>query len=178
MNQLLAYLIANGRAWVRSQRELHRPSASPLSPTTVNALAPYFDSRILENVRARLVKTIGNPDFYRDFEQAGKPIPLDFSEMNGITYIDTVLLSQATGGSLNDIPLIFHECVHAVQYSLLGVDQFIERYVNGWAQNGYQYLSIPLERDAHELQWAFEQAPGRPFSVEPEVARRLGIRTA
>lgn len=176
MNQLLAYLITNGKSWVRSQRNLHRPSASQLSPAARRALAPYFDPRLLDHLRVRLVRRIANPDFYSDFERARKPIPLDFTAMTGITFIDTVLLAQDRGGSMTNIALLFHECVHAVQYRLLGIDQFVERYVSGWAQNGYQYRSIPLERDAYDLQGRFERAPDRPFSAEAEVARRLGIR--
>jgi hypothetical protein len=29
--------------------------------------------------------------------------------------------------------------VHVVQYDLLGVDEFMDQYVTGWAQNGFDY---------------------------------------
>ena len=73
------------------------------------------------------------------------------------------------------LALIFHECVHVAQYQILGVGEFIRRYVEGWAANGYEYASIPLEVDAYALQGRFETSPNAPFSVESDVAHRLKI---
>jgi hypothetical protein len=49
----------------------------------------------------------------------------------------------------------------------------MQRYVTGWAQNGFDYHSIPLERMAYDLDGRFSAAPGAPFSVRDEVTRRL-----
>ncbi len=48
------------------------------------------------------------------------------------------------------------------------------RYIRGWAENGYDYNAIPLERDAYQLQERYERNPDQPFSVSEEVAQRLG----
>ena len=53
---------------------------------------------------------------------------------------------------------------------------FVQQYIQGWAQNGFQYGAIPLERDAYELQQRYELQPEQAFSVREEVRRRLGIK--
>ena len=69
--------------------------------------------------------------------------------------------------------LLFHELVHVVQFNLLGIDEFVTRYVAGWTRNGFRYRDIPLERDARELEARFALDPSHPFSVEVEVRRQL-----
>lgn len=171
--QLLGFLIENGTKWILEQRNQHRPFADELPAAFKDALKPYFQPETLEAVRIREVPQIENPGFYDELRQTGQEIPLDFSRMAGITFVDTVVLSQLMSQRMDDPSLIFHECVHVAQYRVLGIDRFTRRYVEGWAANGYDYFSIPLERDAYELQGQFETSPGLPFSVEAEVARRL-----
>jgi len=173
MEQQLNFLIVNGTKWIVEQREHHRPSADELTAPVKDALNPYFQPEILEAVRVREVPQIENPGFYDELRQAGQEIPLDFSQMAGITFVDTVVLSQLMSQRVDDPSLIFHECVHVAQYQVLGIDEFVRRYVEGWAANGFDYFSIPLEKDAYELQGRFEASPNQPFSVEAEVARRL-----
>lgn len=97
--------------------------------------------------------------------------------MAGITFVNTILLSEAMLPSANLSPLLFHECVHVCQYDVLGVDAFVEAYVSGWSANGFDYYAIPLERDAYALQSAFELSRTAPLDVEGEVVRRqLGAR--
>ena len=96
--------------------------------------------------------------------------------MEGITFVDTILVSQ--GHHPYDPPsptLLFHELVHVVQYALLGRDALVERYVRGWAENGQKYFRIPLERDAYALQARYEALPQQGFSVQTEVRRQLGL---
>jgi hypothetical protein len=98
--------------------------------------------------------------------------PIDFDRNDGITFQDTVLISQA-----RTIPdpaaLLFHELVHVVQYDVLGVDEFVRQYVRGYAAADFDYFAIPLERAAFECQQRFEAAPHAVFSVRDEVTRRL-----
>lgn len=173
---LLTFLIQKGEAWVRAQRNHHRPAARPLSDVEKGHFAPFFDPSTLDSARIQRVPGIENPDFYAELQAQGVPNPLDFTVMAGITFEDTILLSDRwmpPGASL--APLLFHELVHVVQYETLGVPMFVERYVQGWAQNGFQYAAIPLERDAYELQARFEAQPHRAFSVRAEVRHRLGL---
>ena len=175
MDAELAYLIDKGEGWIREQRRLHRPRAGALHPRTQAALAPFFGTEVLRDVRVRSVPVIENPDFYDEMAAAGRPPPMDFAAAQGITFDDTVLLS--TRGGIEHGPpssLLFHELVHVVQYRLLGVAAFMHRYVTGWAAEGFVYEAIPLERDAFELQHRFEQAPRTPFCVRDLVSARLG----
>ena len=45
--------------------------------------------------------------------------------------------------------------------------------IDGWANNGFDYASIPLEVDAYELQREFESSSLSTLSVESEIKRRL-----
>lgn len=174
MEQQLNYLIENGTKWIVEQRLHHRPTAVELSASIKAALGPFFSPETLAAVRTRKVAQIENPGFYDDLRNAGLEIPLEFSEMDGITFIDTVLLSQAHPMSQQERrAMIFHECVHTVQYQVLGVDEFVRHYIQGWAACEFNYREIPLEKGTYELQSRFETAPDTPFSVESEVARDL-----
>jgi hypothetical protein len=167
-------LKTNGLTWVQAQRVLHRPSGQALDDRDRKAFEPFFLAETLDLVRVKYVPALANPPFYADLASRGGPQPLDFSEMHGITFADTVLLSRkfVTPGP-GARPLLFHELVHVVQYQLLGVDGFINRYVDGWTSNGRQYPAIPLERMAYNLQERFEKNPHDIFSVNQTVAERL-----
>ncbi len=94
MEQNLNFLIENGTKWIVEQRDRHRTSAVELAAPCKDALKPYFRPETLEAVRVKEVFQIENPGFYNELQQAGQGIPLDFSRMAGITFVDTVLFSQ------------------------------------------------------------------------------------
>ena len=147
--------------------------SAPLPTAAIERLAPWFYPGTLESIRVRQLEQIENPEFYEMFEQAGQPIPLDFRAMEGMTFIDTIVIAGSRMVSRDWTSLLFHECVHAVQYQVLGLNRFIERYVHGWAQNDFDYFSIPLERQASDLQRVFEMDKQQSFSVEIAVERSL-----
>ena len=99
--------------------------------------------------------------------------------MAGITFVDTICIAASRVGEspLNRSALLFHECVHVVQYHLLGLDEFMLRYVLGWAENGRSYNHIPLEVYAYELETRYRGAPGKPFPALALVERQLGLAT-
>jgi hypothetical protein len=174
--ELVVFLIEKGKAWASAQRDHHHLAARPLTLVEKHALASFFDGRLLDAVRVRRVPLITNPEFYLELARVGLPMPLDFNEMSGITFLDTVLISERHHPQ--DPPavsLLFHELVHAVQYQLLGRDAFVERYVCGWAENAFDYFSIPLERDAYELETRYDTSPATRFCVEAEVRRQLRL---
>ena len=123
-----------------------------LNPVERAGLAGWYSAATLDAARVRRVSQIENPDFY---VQLGT-IPLDFRTMTGITYGDTVLISDSQVPSETPLSLLFHELVHVVQYTVLGVDEFARRYVQGWADNAFDYFRIPLEVQAYGLQAEFE----------------------
>jgi hypothetical protein len=174
--ELLRYLVAHGRAWVQAQRDHHRRSARKLTLSEKVALNLSFEDRILDMARVKRVALIENPGFYADLNALGIPSPLDFTNSHGITFMDTILVSDRYCPSEEQlVPLLFHELVHVVQYALLGRDAFVERYVLGWAENGQDYFRIPMESHAYALQARFEANPLQGFSVEAEVRRHLGL---
>jgi len=120
-----------------------------------------------------MVPQIENPPFYAELIRAGHPIPLDFRQMAGITFDNTILINKSYYAAQAFMPLLFHELVHVVQYGCLGVPEFATRYVMGWAQNGFNYASIPLERDAYDLQIKFQQSQNIRFSVENIIEEKL-----
>ena len=175
MDDLIDLLIREGKLWVESQRSGHRNQGTGLNAQDGKALAPFFPAAVMQAVRICRVTGIENPPFYASLQQAGYPIPLDFRVMEAITFVDTIL-AQTTVPPSRWISLLFHECVHASQYRLLGMDLFVEQYVSGWAANGFDYASIPLEQDAYQLQARFASDPRLEFSVEAELQRRFESR--
>jgi hypothetical protein len=176
VEDLLGFLAEQGKAWVLSQREEHRKRGTALSPPDAQRLGRYFEPETLEPLRVCTVEKIANPPFYAELEKAGIAIPMDLRQMEGITFLDTVVVAARKMAESSRISLLFHESVHAAQYRLLGLDRFLEAYVRGWAENGRDYFSIPLEREAYALQVGFETGGNHPFSVEQAIRRRLELR--
>ena len=179
-DQFLHFMITNGISWVSRQREAHRPTARPLTEKEKKAMKGFFSSGTLDEARVGFVPMIENPDFFAAFENAGQPPPLDFRMMQGITFVDTILISKEMRDPAEGrwLPLLFHELAHVVQYKALGLEEFMRRYVIGWAENGRQYLKIPLEVQAYTLQEHFETTPRLPFDIEDRVRKELGVGTA
>lgn len=170
------FLIRKGADWVRVQRDLHRPGARSLTADEKEGLTGFFDAQTLESVRVKSVPETPYPKFYDHLADLGFQVPEDLSRMAGITFADTILISAAyTPPDTPRDALVFHELVHVVQYETLGVQEFVRQYVLGWAQNGFRYEGIQLERDAYELQDRYESEPQQRFSVRTEVRRRLGL---
>ena len=161
--EMLEAFVKGGTQWVQDQRAAFRPTALPLSASTKETLSSFFDQKILGIVRFAHTARLENPEFFATVTDRGQPPPLDFSQMDGITFIDTVVLSN-TGWPPSEA-LFFHELVHVLQYCILGLQEFMRRYVHGWAENGFKYATIPLEVHAYELQAVFEDSPWAPFSV-------------
>jgi hypothetical protein len=168
----LDLLIQHAASWVHAERQAHRNGAALLLPDVRRRLGPYFRAALLDAVRIVLVPSIGNPPFYQELPPE-LPDPIDFRDMRGITFGDTILLAGSRGASANDASLVFHECVHAVQYSILGVEEFVRRYVTGWEEQGFAHCRIPLERHAYELQERFDAESSPGFLVDAEVRRAL-----
>jgi hypothetical protein len=148
---LVDVLATQGETWVRSQRARFRPHAGTLEPPLREQLGAHFDEATLESARFARTDRIEKPDF---LQRLGRTV-LDFARMQGITYVDTVVISDRYVSGPISIGLAFHELVHVVQYEILGTREFVRRYVQGWVDGGYRYEAIPLERMAYELQRQF-----------------------
>ena len=56
---------------------------------------------------------------------------------------------------------------------VLGIHEFARRYVTPFVQSRFNYMSIPLESVAFDLQGRFEEWSGDPFSAEEEIRSRI-----
>jgi hypothetical protein len=171
---VLAWLEGQARDWILAQRALYRPRAAETPAAARELLGSFFDQDVLDRARWCLVPQIDEPPFQAEALARGMPRKIDFGQMAGITFQDTVLISQAHLVG-DDIPtaLLLHELAHVVQYDLLGVEEFARQYVRGYAAADFDYFAIPLERVAFECQGRFEAAPQAVFSVRDEVTRHL-----
>jgi hypothetical protein len=97
----------------------------------------------------------------------------DMSHASAITFDDTIVVVRDASQTIRDwYPLLFHEMVHVVQYSILGLDSFIARYLRAFAVAGMDYEQNEFEREAYALTRRFESAPETPFSVDAAVLGR------
>jgi hypothetical protein len=172
--ELVSYLAENAGHWIEGQRAQHRAHSDPLPDTTVAALSGFFSQGTLDRTRIRHVANIENPAFYREFEEAGEAFPLDFTVWAAITFGDVILINGAQVPGPPSHSVVFHEMVHVVQYDVLGIHEFARRYVTPFVQSRFNYMAIPLETDAFDLQGRFEEWSGEPFSAEEEVRSRIG----
>ncbi len=172
----LGFLIREAQAWVKGERERHRPKAQPLTEDEKRRLADFFPEDVIANARIRVVNGLENPAFFSAYEELGKPFPLDVSNAVGMALGDTVLLARSHGGVGTEarLSVLFHELVHLTQYRLHGIDGQLERYVKALAGNTFSYRANPYEDQAFDLQWRFDREPSRVFSVEDEVQQRFG----
>jgi hypothetical protein len=85
-------------------------------------------------------------------DQFGLPEFAAMKQMSfdGITFKDTFFLQHGRGSE----GLHFHELVHVVQWSRLGIDNFLLAYGLGLLAHGY--AQSPLEQMAYTLQYVFE----------------------
>lgn len=169
------FLAARAAGWVERQRARHRGAAANLSEDGAARLAPWFGPETLARLRVRTVPRMDPPPGLGVVARLGLDLPLEFDRIWGMTFVDTVVLLERVPPVARET-LLFHECVHVVQYRLLGVRGFLAEYVRGWLEAGRRYRDIPLEADAYDLARRFEQAPETPFAAEPEIARRLAAR--
>ncbi len=125
--QQIEPLVVLASAWVQQQRAEHRPLGAPLPEVVRSFLSDYYDTSDLDTVRWRVVPEIANPPFREEIaaQLAAEGLPaIDFGNMAGITFIDTVVLSQSRRPPDSGTPsLLLHEMAHVVQYRLLGFDR-------------------------------------------------------
>jgi hypothetical protein len=172
-DEVLEWAIGQTRTWIEDQRALHRPAAGILPSAAKDAVRPFFPPAVLESARVTAVPAISNPPFLEQARGLGLPVErIDFSRMAGLTVVDTILISQAVSPA-DPLRLLFHELVHAVQYEVLGVEEFARQYVHGIVDGGFDYQRIPIEVMAHDIDRRFANAPGAIFSVLDEVLEFL-----
>lgn len=164
-----ALVVDEVAAYIHQQRQLFIPRTVLLNPNQKVALQPFFPASALDSARvvALAIERVPNPYFYPQLLAIGftpESLP-DFTQMAAFTFVETIV----SHGQPADRTL-FHELVHLVQYTKLGLHNFAAKYVTGFLKGG-SYEAIPLEMNAYELDARFASAPMNSFSVETEVQR-------
>jgi hypothetical protein len=155
--------------YISQQRESFHGKAAAIEPAHKVTLQPFFPAPVLDGVRVVRGRA-SEPAFYPQLRGMGIMNAPPFSDMAGITFQDVVVHAEPLTQ-----PLLFHELVHAVQYSHLGLQGFAENYVRGFLSGG-SYEEIPLEKQAYELEGRFASNPAEQFSVDADVCQRLKSR--
>jgi hypothetical protein len=137
------------RAWIDQLLATHAADARKVSTLGFNRLASCYPADLLE--RARVVSVQRTP--FPPVSQFGIPefAQLQGQQFEGITFKNTFFVVR--GRALES--LHFHELVHVVQWSRLGIDKFLLSYGLGLLQFGYE--QSPLEQMAYSLQRLFER---------------------
>lgn len=167
--KFIPWVVQKASDWGKEQEAKLLGGGKIIDPRRHDALKRFFDPEILESARIVLVPEIPNPPFYAELRRQGLPV-LDFSRMIGLTLGKCVLIRERFG--VSDAAwdaLYFHELVHVVQYNILGIDEFMNSYVRGWADNGYDYERIPHEIVARSLEQKYLRSPDVAFSVRQKV---------
>lgn len=155
--------------YISQQQRMFALKAAPIEAGLKAALQNFFPEDLLDNVRV-VQGRASEPSFYRQLRGLGITNAPQFSEMAGVTFHDVIVHVEPLTRSL-----LFHELVHAVQYTHLGLKGFAKHYVRGFLSGG-SYEEIPLEKQAYELEARFDTDPDEPFSVEADVLRRLKLK--
>ncbi len=151
--------------YITSSRKKYAPQAVPLADAQRSAMQPFFSLAVLDSARLCVLRgtRVSNPSMYTMARMMGIRNLPDFADMAAITFVDMIVSHQEFTAAL-----IFHELVHVVQYSQMGVKEFATRYVNGFIQGG-SYEQLPLETHAYALGDRFSQNASQVFSVDDEV---------
>ena len=152
------------RQWIDQLLDAHSDRARPVSSLGFKRLSTCFPSDLLDHTKVVTMKRVPFPPV----AQFGLP---ELSHMqqrtfDGITFNNTFFLRQDRISEA----LCFHELVHVVQWSRLGVDNFLLAY--GFGLLRFDYDLSPLEQMASSLQRQFELG-----TLPPELVRVIEERT-
>lgn len=150
--------------WIDETNRLYRTQRQSCS-ILETAFSGFYPSAFLKDSYFVVVEHIPKPNF-PELRQMGLD---DFIDMpvNGITYKNTYYVDQKQAINLR---LHFHELVHVVQWSLLGGEGFISRYINEIQNYGYE--SAPLEQMAYSLDRHYLSG-GKPLDVPSYVQSKI-----
>jgi len=163
-NSATAVLSPLVRRYIIRQRDRLEPRSAVLTKSARSALQGFFSAAVLD--RVRIVVSDPLPISKPPFSAVIRRLGFDFPSVDltaAITFDHVIACREPMTPSL-----LFHELVHVVQYRLLGVAVFTNRYIQGFLSGG-SYHNIPLERCAFELEARFVTGEG-VFDVETEVA--------
>lgn len=151
--------------YLRQQREHYFPFALPLSSQHKASMWPYFSPTLLDQVRVVELEglRVSTPWFYAEARSLGFTKLPEVTHMDSVTFLDVVVFNEVlTERSL------FHALVHAVQFQVLGVERYTERFVQQFMRTK-THFTVPLEAQAFSLTSKFIRPAPERFSVEDQV---------
>jgi len=151
--------------YIREQQAHFLPVATPLSDEPRLAVASFFSPELLAQVRIAKVdpQKAPNSPLLGEAKTLGITNAAELTHPPSLTFYDVVVVY----GELTDRAL-FHALVHVVQFDVLGLEQYTELFVRGFARTRLT-SKIPLEAHALALEAGFAEGPAKPFSVEEKV---------
>ena len=129
----IAEAVTRVAQYLRQQREDFLPQAVWLTDDHKQAVAPFFNSSLLQSVRVVTLKNqrIPNPPFYVEAKDLGLTNLPELTHMSSLTFEDVLVFhGEITARSL------FHALVHAAQFSVLGLERYTELFVRGFFEPG------------------------------------------
>ncbi len=153
------------RQYLQDQRKTYRPQGLPLGADQRSTMKSFFTPPLLAGIRIVELRNhrISNPPFYVEAKALGLTNLPDLAHMASLTFEDVVTFP----GEITDRRL-FHALVHAVQFTVLGLERYTELFVRGFLRTG-SHVSVPLEKHTFSLESKFAENPHKPFSVEEMV---------
>jgi hypothetical protein len=152
-------------AYLREQREHRLGTATPLSNHQKALMWPYFSAALLDRIRITELdgKRVPNPPFYEEYRALGFINLPEIAHMHSVTFLDVIAFNEKVTERT-----LFHGLVHAVQFDVLGLDQYCDLFVRSFV-NTKLHFSVPLEAHAFSLESKFAGTPAARFSVEDQV---------
>ena len=93
---------------------------------------------------------------------------LAVGKIQGMTFDKTIIIKKDS----DELNTIFHELVHVVQYQILGVEGFLQRYYEKLLSSRYE--NVPLEKIAYYLEERFTKSKRwQYFSVEDYLMKHM-----
>lgn len=151
--------------YIREQQAHFGPIGNPLKDDQRLAVSPFFPSELLKQVRIVKVDPHRVPDdpLLAEGKALGANNGVELAHPSCQTFYDVVVYH----GELTQRAL-FHALVHVMQFDVLGLEQYAELFVRGFART-HSTLKVPLEAHAFALEAGFAEGPAKPFSVEEKV---------
>jgi len=136
-------------AWIDEIILAHANVAMQVSDCPFTQLREHYHKDILDHSRVVIVPEVPFPPLSR----LGLPEfhAMETMLLDGVTYKNMFFVRDGRQGA----SLYFHELVHVVQWTRLGVNNFLLAYAVGLVQYGYQ--KSPLEQMAYQLQSRFDR---------------------
>jgi hypothetical protein len=167
----LTALITEAAAWISQQRENFLPASIPLDGAQKRELGPFFTADILDRLRiaklSRPVESIPYPSFYEKLRAGGSRVLPDFAHTTAVPFVDVAVFNTEP-----TLRTIFHNLVHVTQVSIVGLERFMEGYLQTLNESGL-WMVVPYEEQAYHLDARYTRDPSDVFSVEAEVREWL-----